>query len=112
MLVDVVLLDHVIRVNSALGLGGKAVLVDVGRVLSHVLRVEEHRLVNWIHLGFELVTVLQFRVEISESLLHSQLRLVAQERLQGSSWWLFHAASVVGDAVRVLIAHLRVRLLR
>lgn len=59
---------HVVRIDRAYRLGSQTVLVDVGCMLSHVLRVEKHGLIDLIHLAFKKVSLFEFRVEVRKSL--------------------------------------------
>ena len=79
-------------------------LINVGCVLSHVLRVVKDRLIDLIHLALKKVSLFEFGMEVSNLLLGAQwLSLVSEVVLQGAhSRRLLHAA-VIGSALGILL---------
>ena len=90
-------------------------LVDVGCMLSHVLRVEKHGLIDLINLALKKVSLFEFCVEVCKSLLHSELlSLMTEVVLQRRDRWGFLHAAVICGTFRVMFTacHFRIGLLR
>jgi hypothetical protein len=79
-------------------------------VFCHILRVEEHRLVNEINLGLEKLASLKLSVKVGKPLLNRKLGLVVAEvMVEGRHHRrLLHAAQIFSETIGVIVAHLGV----